>query len=349
MNAQELISIIDQNPWQTMGQLIKLASPKVGKGIKDPDIFIKSLVKEVREQLQTTGQKRGTRYALIGAPAYVEPTIDDETISSVLAAVVAGKSTSAEIEKHSKVARDTVRESLRILIERDQVERTGGTRSTQYWPAGKAPAKVSGPATKVEAPERLKPPPSVGTPAYERGVAKAAAIREAQALEAPSEQPQVVQVSEQVDPNEIVSHPAKRLSIMEAAHDVLAELPRRKVLAGKVERNVFTTGELANRVTERYGYPRHRTGEAIIAAIRERKTIIHHQTRYTDSGWGVFIWRPSDDLEPLPPTYQDPKEGASLVTMPEPDDAEDAPKAKRGRKGGKSAKKVARKGRVKKR
>lgn len=346
MNATELINLIGQNPWQTMGQLIKLATPKIGKGIKEPDVYIKSLIKEVRDQLQTTGQKRGTRYALLGATAYVEPTIDDETISSVLEAVNIGNFTSATIESYTKIARDTVREALRILIDRGQVESTGRMRSTKYWPAGKVPAVASEPApSKVDQPERLKSPPRVGTRDYKRGVKTAEAQRVAAQLEEPPQvqAPAAAAPSEPAS-SEIVST-AGRPSIMEAAHLILAELPRRKVLAGKVERNVFTTGDLATRLSERYGYPRHRTGEAIIAAIREQRTIVHHQSRYTDSGWGVFIWRPTDDAEPMPPSSQDPREGAALVTMPEPDDAEDAPKAKRGKRG---SKKVSRKGRVKK-
>lgn len=349
MNAKELIEIIKANPWQTMGQLVKLATPNVGKGVKEPDIFVKSLVKDIRDQLQTWGQKRGTRYALLGAPEYVEPTIDDETISSVLAAVVAGKSTSGAIEQHTKIAVGTVREALRILIEREQVERTGGTRSTQYWPAGNAPAKAIEPdAAKVDAPaERLKPPPRVGARDYKRGVARAVTQRETQALEAPIVAPQVQAPAPEQQTDETISQEpsAKRPTIMEAAHIILSELPRRKVLANKIERNVFTTGDLATRVSERFGYPRHRTGEAIIAAIREQRTIVHHQSRYTDSGWGVFIWRPTDDAEPLPPSSQDPRDGAALVTMDEPD-AEDAPKKAKG--GKRAKKKVARKGRVKK-
>lgn len=318
MNEQKLLAILAANPWQTTGQLVKLALSQVGAGVKDPEAYIKSLIKDARAKLQTTGQKRGTRYALAGAPLYVEQVLDVDLTSRVLAAVNAGKSKSAEIEKALGADISAVREALRALLEREAIEATGNKRSRAYWPLGKAPTetRVSAPAQAETISVERKPSPSFGSREWSEGIERAS-----DKPEAPSA-PLVTPISEEILPRERAK---PSIPILEAAHIILSELPRRKVLANRIERNVFTTDALANRMCERWGYARYHTGQAIVKAVREQKTIMHHQYRYKD-GWHLDLWRPENDSEPKPTLYQGKDE--SLATM-DSDDSEPSKKVKR--------------------
>jgi len=106
----------------------------------------------------------------------------------------------------------------------------------------------------------------------------------------------------------------RKIDIIEAAHIVLAELPRREFL-GKIERNVYLISEIVERLVERWGYLRIVAHEAIITEIqKKKKTIIHMQHRYEIGGWVRYLYRPENDELPEPPDYQEATERSWLTT-----------------------------------
>lgn len=328
MNASELLSIIQANPWNTVGSIVKLAEPSM-RGVKEPDAFVKAMIKELRSssKLKTVGKVRGTRYAHIDALAYVEPELSRDLVDRVLAQVNSGKSKSAEIEKATGADIAAVREALRDLLEAGQIDATGNKKSRRYWPKGKAPAVVTAKVSTVDETISVKreAPPRVGSEAWREGATRG--LANSPVVTDPEPAKPVVDTSELL-PRE---RPTPNIPILEAAHIVLAEMPRRSVLANRVERNVFTTGQLAQRLVDRWGFARYHAGMAIIQAIRENKTVIHHQHRYND-GWGVYVWRPTDDAELPPPERQDLKSAGMITTISEPDDAPTPKKRGRPRK-----------------
>lgn len=341
MNEKELLAIIVANPWSTVGQIVKLAESTI-KGV-EPDKFVKSLIKGLRQagELQTVGKVRGTRYAHKDAPAYVEPELSGALIDRVLALVNDGKSRSAEIEQATGAEIVSVRQALNKLLAEGLIDATGNKKSRRYWPRGKAPAEQAKPAaTEIVSVER-KPSPKPGSKAWRDGVKRAES--NAPRVEPEPEKPQVSPAIAELLPSE---RPKPTIDILEAARIVLAELPRRTVLANRVERNVFTTGQLAQRLVDRWGFIRYHAGEAIIKAIREGSIVIHHQHRYAD-GWSVYIWRPEFDTDPAPPERQDPASN-TLVTMPEADDAPEPKKRRTRKSAAPAATGTARKGRKKK-
>ena len=120
---QDLVETLTQNGWQTASQLKQL-------GFTDVDIAVALQDKLIQKQ----GQRRGTRYNVVGSEDFVKvTTFSQELRDNVLDFIIQNKVTSAsEIVSHTSCDKNELRLILQSLIEDELITKSGAKKGTIY-------------------------------------------------------------------------------------------------------------------------------------------------------------------------------------------------------------------------